>query len=87
MVKDKIRGYRAPDGGTTMVVEMGGSNILGGLAKPIPFLGKGYLFPEEYPIDPKQKCWGAKLVYQLECSECGAQYVGTTGHSVHRYLG
>ena len=67
-----------------MVVEMGGRSILGALAKPDPFLGNGCLFPEECPIDPKQNCWGAKLIYQLECFECGAQYVGTTGHSIHK---
>ena len=86
LVKDSLRGYKAPDGGTTMVIEMGGSSVLAGMSKPDPFLSSGCLFPEECPVDPKHNCWGSKVVYDLECEVCGAQYVGTTGHSLHKRI-
>ena len=63
---------------------MGGSSILRGMAKPDPFLGGGCQFPETCGVDPKQTCWHQRVVYSLECSECGALYVGTTGHTLHK---
>ena len=35
-------------------------------------------------IDPRQTCWGSRLIYALSCSKCPATYVGTTGLTAHR---
>ena len=39
---------------------------------------------EKCLIDPRQTCWGSRLVYALSCSKCPATYLVTTGLTAHR---
>ena len=39
---------------------------------------------EKCPVIPEQRCTGARMVYQLQCTQCQAIYLGTSGHSLHK---
>ena len=39
---------------------------------------------EKCPVVPEQRCTGARMVYQLQCNLCGAIYLGTSGHTLHK---
>ena len=69
-VRNKIGELRAPDGGTTKVVEAAGRSILSGLRNPDPGVKPGCQFDgsgaiEKCLIDPRQTCWGSR------CKELG----------------
>ena len=84
VVKNNIRGLKAPDGGTTIVVEDSGKSIRAGLGRADPFLIKGCKFEKKCVINKKGDCWKSRCVYVLECNECGAQYCGQTAHTIHK---
>ena len=84
MVRNKISGCRAPDGGLTKVVEKGGKSIIAGLSKPDPFRTNSCPFPDKCWCTQKTDCWQARTVYRITCNTCGAQYTGTSAHSVHK---
>ena len=88
-VREKLKHSRAPDGGTTLVVEGAGNSILAGLRKPDPYISPGCQFGDgegngQCLIHEKQTCWASRLVYALYCTQCPATYVGTTGLTAHR---
>ena len=83
-VRGKIGQMVAPDGGRTLVVEAAGRPITAGLRNPDPGLAKGCPHRDECPVVPEQRCGGARMVYQLQCTSCGALYLGTSGHSLHK---
>ena len=88
-VRNKIGKLKAPDGGTTKVVEGAGRGIMAGLRQPDPGIKPGCQFGGSGAltsclIDSKQTCWQSRLVYALKCTKCPATYVGTTGLTAHR---
>ena len=75
---------RAPDGGTTSVVERAGQSILAGLRKADPVLGTGCQWQERVcPVEDGKSCWTSRVVYALQCTACSSKYVGTTGLTLH----
>ena len=84
MVKEKLAGALAPDGGTTLVAQATGTSILAGLRAPDPLREKGCPHKDQCQIDPRQSCGAARVVYKLSCSLCPAFYLGTSGHTCHK---
>ena len=82
--RDKVGELKAPDGGLTKVVEAAGASITAGLRNPDPCWPKGCPFKEQCPVEPTQSCGGSRVVYQLQCTNCEASYLGTSGHSLHK---
>ena len=78
-----VAGHRAPDGGTTLVVEKAGKGLLGGLKKPDPFMPSGCPYPAKCTMGDKGSCMASRVVYKHTCGLCKAAYVGTTGHTCH----
>ena len=56
IIKSKIGNIRSPDGGSTMVVEMGGVPLGFGLYKADPFRTRGCTYPTKCPIREKDNC-------------------------------
>ena len=85
-VRDAIHGKRAPDGGLTKVVEMGGVNIMAGLNKPDPFRSSLCPFEDECWCSKETDCWKTRTIYRITCCLCGSQYTGTSGHTLHKRI-
>ena len=85
-VKQVVGGLRAPDGGTTMVVEGAGQLVTSGLKKADPFKEMDCQFEHQCPMKPGQDCMAARGTYKLTCQVCGEAYYGTTGHTLHKRI-
>ena len=83
-IRTKLREIRAPDGGTTKVVEASGRNVMAGLSKADPFRDKVCPFYNQCWTSEKTDCWQTRTCYRATCCLCGAQYTGTSGHSIHK---
>ena len=92
-VREAIGDIRAPDGGKTKVVEVGGDHLSMGLFKADPYKTKGCPFDRTCSIAKKQVCTQQKVVYQLKCLVCMdengqggkvAVYRGQSGCSGHK---
>ena len=83
-VQRRIKATKGPDGGYTKVVESGGTSIIAGLNKADPYRSSNCPFQENCWTTPKTDCWKARTVYRITCSQCGAQYTGTSGASLHK---
>ena len=59
---------------------------MSGLAKGDPFRGQECPFNIKCWSVQKADCWKQRIVYRLECTQCGVQYTGTSGHSLHKRL-
>ena len=69
-IREKIGGIRAPDGGKTKVVELGGDVLTKGLFKGDPFRKSGCPFDRTCGIDKKGNCMQQKAIYELRCKIC-----------------
>ena len=90
-MRSQLRGLKAPDGGETKVVELGGASVQIGLRRGDPFrrLGDPCPFPTECLADGRTNCEQQRVVYRLQCMVCKDQgqettYLGTTGHTFHK---
>ena len=70
MLRDGIGYHKAPDGGTTKIVEVGGEPISKGLFKADPFKGKGCPFPAKCAVNEKGGCNRQRVIYELKCLLC-----------------
>ena len=82
-IRRKIGGIKAPDGGTTNVLEAMGKNVMAGLSKADPFRQNECPFNKECWTSKKTDCWQSSVNYRARCCLCGASYRGTIGHSIH----
>ena len=55
-LRKSLRGYKAPDGGVTLVTEKGGKSIMDGLRKPDTYGALGGPYQDSCLINPKQSC-------------------------------
>ena len=79
-----LKGVRAPDGGLTSVMEKAGKSVLAGLARADPCRSGGCHWSDrQCPVVEEKSCWVSRVVYRLECTLCGAAYIGTTGLTLH----
>ena len=69
-MRETIGGIRAPDGGKTKVVEVGGESLTKGLFKADPFRRKGCPFDRTCGIGGRGSCTQQKAVYELKCKIC-----------------
>ena len=90
-MRDNIGRIRAPDGGVTKVIEVGGDRLSKGLFRADPFKKKGCPFDKTCAISKKQTCTQNKAIYQLKCLLCTeenreavAVYRGQSGCSIHK---
>ena len=67
-----------------MVCERAGKGLLDGLKRADPLMPKGCMFQQPCTIEDKFSCWASRVIYCHECLQCGAQYLGTTGHTCHK---
>ena len=71
MMRESIGKKKAPDGGCTKVVEMGGEAISNGLFKADPFKSKGCPFMSKCVISSKGgSCTLQRVIYELTCMGC-----------------
>ena len=73
-VKQVVGRQRAPDGGTTMVVEGAGQLVTAGLKKADPFKEMDCQFEHQCPMKTGQDCMAARGTYKLICQICGEAY-------------
>ena len=95
-LSDSLRGQKGPDGGTTKVVESGGSSISRGLTISDPFKSNECPFNIKCCSSSNTDCTSARIVYRIDCNLCCTQvdaeselkvsYAGTSGHSLHKRL-
>ena len=74
---------RAPDSGTTAVVERACKPLLAGLRKSDIVLGTEYHWADKVcPVAEDWSCLAVRTVYELSCTTCPANYVSTMGLSL-----
>ena len=84
-MREGIGNKKAPDGGVTKVVEMGGESISKGLFKTDPFRAKGCPFPTKCAIGDKGgTCTLQRVIYELECQYCKEGGGGGTQIATYR---
>ena len=76
------RSLRLPrvDGSISLVQQRAGKGILAGIRRADPFMPLGCPYEDKCTVVETQTCWTSKIVYQLSCSRCPAEYRGTSGH-------
>ena len=52
--------------------------------KMTPGLQKGCPHQNQCPVVPEQTCTGARAVYKLQCTNCQAACLETSGHTLHK---
>ena len=91
-MKCNIGSLKAPDKGTTKIVELAGKTISTGLSVPDPFKSNDCPFPKKCQAGCDVDCTQGKIVYQVDCKKCQEQgvhseYYGTSGHNLHKRMG
>ena len=89
-MKEQIGHLVGPDKGQTMVIEKGGSNLLGGIQSNDPFRVKECRWHETCGVDTDNDCMQTGCNYTVKCQTCQenssidpGEYRGQSGRSLH----
>ena len=75
-LREGLRHHKAPDRGSTLVVEMGGISVTSGLFKADPIGSKACPWVQQCPIIEGHSCTQSRVVYELECALCPGRLEG-----------
>ena len=70
ILRENLKGKRAPDGGETLIVEMGGELLTNGLFKADPGFKATCPFDIKCPVKPGVNCLINRVVYEVVCKLC-----------------
>ena len=79
-----LKGSSGPDGGTTLAQQREGKGILAEIRRADPFMPLGCPYEDKCSVVETQTCWTSKIMYQLSCTRCPAEYRGKSWHTGHK---